>query len=319
MSVLKRLFARIRRRFKPFTAPPARPPARSSVKSTGARRRGSNGPPPGSAPAPRPTVARARQQPRQTALPRRSHRAPVGRRLCRLALVRKSPAAHRNGIHRNSPGDSPVTTASPPGKPNPVLVTFSGSAAPLAQTGKDLDPKFGRRPDGARREGHLALGQRPVVALPAGRGLADRHPFQCQPWQSTASSPRMSISKDYGFTFDSPAFRGEARRHRISPGSGGGHRQEGRRHGDFHAPGRSGALREARVAQIVRAGHRHDGKGARQNPPLPSSTTSCISTHTSIPASSRSRRRRGASQSGSSPGCAPLAAATRRSQHWKPM
>jgi hypothetical protein len=30
----------------------------------------------------------------------------------------------------------------PPGKPNPLLVTFNGSAAPLAQTGKDLDPKF---------------------------------------------------------------------------------------------------------------------------------------------------------------------------------
>jgi hypothetical protein len=29
----------------------------------------------------------------------------------------------------------------PPAKPNPLLVTFSGSAAPLAQTGKDLEPR----------------------------------------------------------------------------------------------------------------------------------------------------------------------------------
>jgi hypothetical protein len=93
----------------------------------------------------------------------------------------------------------------PPGKPNPVRIEFSGSAAPLAQTGKDLDPQS----DALHME-------------PALKGTwhwdTDRS-LRFQPTEDWPIGTRFSVSlarhgfvaphvrlKDYGFTFDSPNF-----------------------------------------------------------------------------------------------------------------
>jgi alpha-2-macroglobulin len=87
----------------------------------------------------RATVAHTRQHPRQTAIV-------TGATVLLLATAYA-------GWHWYENRPRPIETAftftppqltcydcEPPGKPNPLLISFSGSAAPLAQTGKDLDP-----------------------------------------------------------------------------------------------------------------------------------------------------------------------------------
>ncbi|HEY0342362.1 MAG TPA: MG2 domain-containing protein, partial [Steroidobacteraceae bacterium] len=88
----------------------------------------------------RSTIARAQKQPRQTAL----------LSAATALLLAGAYAGWHWYENRPRPIETEFTVAAPgltcydcepPGKPNPVVITFSGSAAPLAQTGKDLDPK----------------------------------------------------------------------------------------------------------------------------------------------------------------------------------
>ena len=84
-------------------------------------------------------VERARQKPRQTALVAAAT----------VVVLAGGYAGWRWYENRPRPVETTFTVTppertcyecEPPGKPQPVVVSFSGSAAPLAQTGKDLDP-----------------------------------------------------------------------------------------------------------------------------------------------------------------------------------
>lgn len=104
--------------------------------------------------------------------------------------------------------EAPAVTCyscTPPGKPNPVLVRFSQSAAPLQMSGKDLDPAAGL-----------------VRMTPDIKGLwhwDDDRTLRFQPAQDwpVGTSVRVSFARrnfvpahvrleDYGFQFQSPAF-----------------------------------------------------------------------------------------------------------------
>ncbi len=85
------------------------------------------------------TVAHTRQHPRQTAIVTGAT----------VLLLATAYAGWRWYENRPRPIETAFTftppqltcyDCEPPGKPNPLLISFGGSAAPLAQTGKDLDP-----------------------------------------------------------------------------------------------------------------------------------------------------------------------------------
>ncbi|MDB6007791.1 MAG: hypothetical protein JWL65_41 [Gammaproteobacteria bacterium] len=149
-------------------------------------------------------VARAQQHPRQTALLGAATVLLLGAAYIGWRWYENRPRPIETEFTVTAPGIT-CYDCEPPGKPNPVLVTFSGSAAPLAQTGKDLDPKS----DAVRMEPALKgtwhwdsdrlLRFQPAEDWPIGTRfnvtLAE-HGF-------VASHVRL---KDYGFTFDSPYF-----------------------------------------------------------------------------------------------------------------
>ena len=149
-------------------------------------------------------VARAQRQPRQTALLSAATVLLLGAAYIGWRWYENRPRPIETEFTVTAPGIT-CYDCEPPGKPNPVLVSFSGSAAPLAQTGKDLDPKS----DAVRME-------------PALKGTwhwdSDRL-LRFQPAEDWPIGARFNVSlakrgfvaphvhlKDYGFSFDSPYF-----------------------------------------------------------------------------------------------------------------
>jgi alpha-2-macroglobulin len=86
------------------------------------------------------TIAHARQKPRQTAIA-------GGATVLLLAAAYSGWRWYENRprpVETTFAVTAPQLTCyecEPPGKPNPLLITFDGTAAPLKQTGKDLDPR----------------------------------------------------------------------------------------------------------------------------------------------------------------------------------
>ena len=149
-------------------------------------------------------VARAQRQPRQTALLSAATVLLLAVAYMGWRWYENRPRPIETEFTVTAPGIT-CYDCEPPGKPNPVLVSFSGSAAPLAQAGKDLDPKS----DAVRME-------------PALKGTwhwdSDRL-LRFQPAEDWPIGTRFNVSlaergfvaphvhlKDYGFSFDSPSF-----------------------------------------------------------------------------------------------------------------
>jgi uncharacterized protein YfaS (alpha-2-macroglobulin family) len=153
----------------------------------------------------RAAIARARRHPRQTAVLATATMLLLGAAYGGWRWYESRPRPVETQFTVTSPGLT-CYACEPVGKPDPLLVRFDSSAAPLAQTGKDLDPQAGA-----------------VRMTPAMNGVwhwdSDRV-LRFQPAQDWPIGSRFSITlarrgsvaphirlKDYAFTFETPPFR----------------------------------------------------------------------------------------------------------------
>ena len=102
----------------------------------------------------------------------------------------------------------PVTcyACEPPGAPNPLIVRFDASTAPLERVGHAVEPQqagISMQP-AARRS--VDLGRRQDAALPARERLADRPALRSRAVAQGASPPRTCACATTSFEFDAPAF-----------------------------------------------------------------------------------------------------------------
>jgi alpha-2-macroglobulin len=88
----------------------------------------------------RAAIGQARQKPRQTALLAAATALVLGGVYAGWRWYENRPRPIETTFSVTPP-ERTCYECEPAGKPQPVLVRFSGSAAPLAQTGKDLDPQ----------------------------------------------------------------------------------------------------------------------------------------------------------------------------------
>ena len=155
--------------------------------------------------ATRAALARTRQQPRQTAFVATAALVLLGGAYGTWRWYQSLPKPVETQFSVTPP-EATCYDCEPPEKPNPLLLTFESSAAPLAQTGKDLEPQT----DTVRIE-------------PAVKGTWHWDNDRVLRFQPAADWPigtRFNVSlahrgfvashvhlKDYGFTFNSPAFQ----------------------------------------------------------------------------------------------------------------
>ncbi|HMK87129.1 MAG TPA: hypothetical protein VK437_14305, partial [Steroidobacteraceae bacterium] len=93
----------------------------------------------------------------------------------------------------------------PPGKPNPLIVRFSGSAAPLALSGKDLDPKSEALRMVPAMKGTWHWDDDRVLRFVPAEDWPIGSKFKVR-FARTGFVARQVLLKEYGFEFTSPAF-----------------------------------------------------------------------------------------------------------------
>jgi uncharacterized protein YfaS (alpha-2-macroglobulin family) len=150
------------------------------------------------------TVARARQHPRQTAMATGAT----------VFLLAAAYAGWRWYENRPRPLETTFAVTAPrltcyecepPGKPNPLLITFDGSAAPLAQTGKDLEPHSAPVQMNPTVKGTWHWDNDRVLRFQPAEDWPIGAHFKVTLEEHGFVAPHVHLDK-YDFTFDSPAF-----------------------------------------------------------------------------------------------------------------
>ena len=185
-------------------------------------------------PAPRPSCTIMAQRPRAPARanPRRSgaHRCkrarPRRRGRAAVALVRESAAARRSHLHRHCAAGHVLRLRSA-GPPNPLIVRFDASAAPLERAGHTVEPQQAGISMSPQLAGQWTWDDDKRPALPARERLAGRPALRslagAQGLRRRARAPaglRLRVRR--------AGVRRESRGDGVPPGPGRRREQEGR-------------------------------------------------------------------------------------------
>jgi uncharacterized protein YfaS (alpha-2-macroglobulin family) len=149
-------------------------------------------------------IARARRQPRQTAMIAAATVLLLGGAYAGWRWYENRPRPIETAFTFTAP-QLTCYECEPPGKPNPLLVTFSSSAAPLAQTGKDLEPRTDAVSVNPALKGTWHWdSDRQLRFQPAEDWPIGTH-FKVTLAKRDFVAPHVHLAA-YDFSFDSPAF-----------------------------------------------------------------------------------------------------------------